>query len=146
MDGSILEINGYVINYIDGIAKMGNFVSPVEDIENQTTAIKYDPVDNTKCDSGDSCYNWYVLEDKGIEYSTVSLIMDSNIGTDVTWCLDEGNNNACNGDGAKAHLATATITWTVEAKLPTNKQILSTIGNRNNTNLPDWLIKNLDGG
>ena len=150
LDGAILEINDYVVNKVDGAVKVGEFGTIVDSVPNQTEAIKYDPVANAKCTTGDTCYNWYVLDGNETEYASVSLIMDRNLGNKVAWCNDA---NLCKVDGAlnnsagpitaTNYLKEQTSSWEVEAKLPTYDQIYKASGNKT-AGFPIWLYDYMD--
>ena len=128
-----LKFNKRTVNLIEGATISGNFdvYMTLEEIKGQTTAIQYDPVKNIKCTSGDTCYNWYVLEDKGSDYAYVTLIMDQKLGDQqVAWCGDETlcktNGNWVNTKGpitAMNYLKSQTSNWTVDVDLPTIGQI-----------------------
>ena len=156
-DASTFTLNGRVVNIVDSVGKVGDFGTPVSDIKGQTEVIKYDPVTNSKCTSGTTCYKWYVLEDKGSEYAYVSLIMNKNLGdTVVGWCKDE---KLCKTDGnwdntkgpitAMNYLKQQTNNWTVEANLPTAEQIAAATGQKFNNSMVDdlelWLYANIKG-
>lgn len=59
------------------------------------------------CDLGDGAKTFYVLKEEG---NNVKLIMNENLGSTVAWCKS-GNNNSCEGDGAKEYLANQTSGW-----------------------------------
>ena len=75
--------------------------------------LKYDPVSNSKCELGDTCYSWYVLD---LTSSSAVLIMSDNLIANGSW------------NNAPSALSTDTSTWTVAVSLPTVYQIAKTVG------------------
>lgn len=96
-------------------------------IENALSSRTISKGDKYSCDPGDGKSRYfYVIE---VTDTNVTMIMDRNLGGNVSWCNLSGANpysKVCNGDGALTILAQRTANWkNVNVGLPSLKQILS---------------------
>ena len=101
------------------------------------TAIYYNPVTNTKCESGEAvsttgtktgCMKWYTFNDEGENASTVNMILDHN--TTVTLAYNSTNVNTEPKEAATA-LTTDTQSWnnSLNARLITADEIAKITNN-----------------
>ena len=90
--------------------------------------LQYDPVNNTACTSGNTCYNWRVITVGDNESNpTITLQMDHNIVNSAVWVskadYDDDTNFGTNGNTNKGPitalktLETATSSWNNSLKL-----------------------------
>ena len=88
--------------------------------------IKYDPVSNSVCESGDTCYTWYVINntDEGI-----SMILSTNLGekTKLT-SATELFTSTVEPDIATNYLKTLTNTWVYKGRLLTADEAYNLLG------------------
>ena len=103
------------------------------------TAIYYNPVTNTKCESGEAvsttgtktgCMKWYTFNDEGANSSTVNMILDHN--TTATGAYNSTNVNAEPKEVATA-LTNDTQSWnsSLNARLITANEVAKITGNIN---------------
>lgn len=99
-----------------------------------TDSSTYTIGDKYTCNPGDDKYrNFYIISQTD---ETLTLIMDRNIGGNVTYCDQSGpnpTNNICAGDKLLSYLSFTTSTWTdVIVGIP-EAQMLAVAGGN-----PDW--------
>lgn len=81
------------------------------------TEVKYDPVNNTKCTSGNTCYTWNVLDvyDSSLK-EDLTLQLDHNIGSGVVDWVSKAdyNNDALYGEYGRTDKGPITLLKAVE--------------------------------
>ena len=140
--GTVTFNNGIVTEYAlcmsdYKVVKSGNNVTTTQDSNcNAITytaytlgeLLQYDPVNNTKCTTGETCYKWRVITvEDTTSNSTITLQMDHNIINKSVWVNQTDynddtnwNNNIRNNKGpitALKALETATSSWDDSLKL-----------------------------
>ncbi len=138
--GSITFNNGIVTGYTLGISgytvtKSGSTITTTKGEPEPTTytaytmgqLLQYDPVSNTSCSTGDTCYKWRVITTNDTTSSnSITLQMDHNIASTV-WVskadYNDDTNYGSNGNTNKGPitalkaLETATASWDDSLKL-----------------------------
>lgn len=106
--------------------------------------IKFNPVDNKKCDSGDNCYSFNVISKDEDEKDNITVILSNNIIETKTAWYSGGNNNSKGAVTALELLNENTKTWNVDARLITYDEAVFLGCSFNLNSCPVWLYQNLD--
>lgn len=105
--------------------------------------IKYNPVDNKKCDSGDNCYLFSVISKDDIKKENITVILANNIiDTKTAWYSGE-NNNSKGAITALEVLNENTKTWNIDTRLITYDEAVSLGCGSSLNSCPIWLYQNL---
>ena len=138
--GSITFNNGIVTGYMLGISgytvtKSGSTITTTKGEPEPTTytaytmgqLLQYDPVSNTSCSTGDTCYKWRVITTNDTtSNTTITLQMDHNIASTVWVSKADYNDDANYGSNGNTNkgpitalkaLETATASWDDSLKL-----------------------------
>lgn len=116
-------------------------------------AIKYDPVADSLCETGDTCYTWYAIKESGYTDKNLSIILDHNLGeeTPLVSKYTSVPVEQLVADAANNYLKTLTSNWKYQGRLIKKQEIMNIIKEEPNNdghyslkNYP-WLGKNLDG-
>ena len=126
--GMTIVIGGYTVTSIDGKTAEIGAKTPEVAVYDPGDTLKYDPVANTKCSSGSTCYIWRVITvDDNTSNNELTLQMDHNIVNLTAWVSkadynddtnygENGNTNKGPITALKA-LETATAGWNNALKL-----------------------------
>ena len=136
--GTISFNNGVISGYTLGISgytvtKNGNILTTTKGEPTVYTAytmgqlLQYDPVNNTACTTGNTCYKWRVITvGDTTSNTTITLQMDHNLVNLSAWVTQQDFNDDTNWNSNQNHkgpitalkaLETATSTWNDSLKL-----------------------------
>lgn len=105
--------------------------------------IKYDPIDNKKCDSGDNCYSFNVISKDEDKKDNITVILSQDIIEAKTAWYNGGNNNSKGAVTALQVLNENTKTWNIDTRLITYDEAISLGCSSSLNSCPIWLYQNL---
>ena len=123
--GYTLNISGYTVT------KSGNNVTIEKEIPQVVYTmgdlVQYDPVNNSACTTGNTCYKWRVITtNDNTSNTTITLQMDHNLVNTSPWIIQADYNDDINWGNGKTNkgpitalkaLETATASWDNSLKL-----------------------------
>ena len=126
--GYTLGISGYTVTKSNGtITLTKGEPAPTYTAYTMGQLLQYDPVNNTSCTTGDTCYKWRVITvGDTTSNSTITLQMDHNLVNLSAWVTQTDYNDNVNWSGNQNHkgpitalkaLEIATSTWDNSLKL-----------------------------
>ncbi len=112
------------------------------------TAIYYNPVTNSKCDSSEAvsttgtktgCMKWYTFNDEGENSSTVNMILDHNTTANIVWNT-ENKNVAYEDSEVKIEVEKLVneSKWANIPRLISAEEVAKITGNTSWKNTSDW--------
>ena len=126
--GYILNISGYTVTKSGNNVTIAKELPPTYEVYTTGDLVQYDPVNNSGCETGDTCYKWRVITvGDTISNATITLQMDHNLVNKTPWVsradYNDNTNYGTNGNNNKGPitalkaLETATASWDDSLKL-----------------------------
>ena len=92
--------------------------------------IKYDPVTDELCQTGDTCYTWYAIKESGYADKNLTIILDHNLGEKTPIVSDATNafSEQLVPDAANNYLKNLTSSWKYKGRLITGQEVMNILG------------------
>ena len=128
VSGYTLNISGYTVTKSENTITIAKELPPTYEVYTTGDLVQYDPVNNSGCETGETCYKWRVITvGDTISNATITLQMDHNLVNKTPWVsradYNDNTNYGTNGNTNKGPitalkaLETATASWDDSLKL-----------------------------